>query len=313
VLHLIRRSWTVSVVALSLCALSARAQDALPPAAEPAPAQDTKVLRFSGIPNQNTSELEAKYKPLAKHLGEKLGIKVEYVPCADYPATVEGFAKGDLQLAWFGGLTGLRAREKVATAKVIACGKIDRDFKSYFIANAKSGLTKSDAFPMELKGKKFTFGSDSSTSGRLMPEHFIRKFTKQTPKEFFGAENAYSGSHDKTAKLVEAGTYDAGALDMAVYDRMVAEFKKDPTKGVDPEKCKVIWVTPSYVDYHFLAHPKLDETFGAGFTDKLTAALLAITDAELLKPLDRPQGLVAATNADFDVLKSVAKDLGLIR
>jgi phosphonate transport system substrate-binding protein len=287
-----------------------------PPLAPPAvPVAQDKVVRFTGIPTANTTDLEAKYKPLSKYLTDKLGVPFEYVPSADYNASVDGFVNGDLQLAWFGGLTGLRARQRVEGAAVIACGKIDREFKSLFVANAATGLKEAREFPLALKGKKFTFGSDSSTSGRLMPEYFIRKNTKLSPKEFFGAENHYSGGHDKTAKLVEAGTFDAGAMDFKQFEKMVAEFRKDPRseKGLDPAKVVVIWTTPTYVDYHFTAHPKLDTQFGAGFTRKLQQALVEIKDESLLKALDRPEGLIEATNADFDVLTGVAKEIGLLR
>lgn len=311
-MHVVR--WLVPSLALAaLVSPFAFARDDAPAAsAAPRPSTppaQTKTLRFTGIPTQNTTELAAKYAPLAKHLAEKLGIQVEYVPSADYNASVDAFVNGDIQLCWFGGFTGVQARDRVEGARVIACGKVDREFKSYFVANAALGLKKSDEFPMALKGKKFTFGSDKSTSGRLMPEYFIRKFTKQTPKEFFGSEMNFSGGHDKTAKLVEAGTFDAGALDFTIYDRMVKEFAKDPSKGVDPAKCQVVWVTPTYVDYNFTAHPRLEELFGNGFIEKLQAALVAISDPELLKPLERPEGLVKASNEDFDGLRGVIKEL----
>lgn len=288
------------------------------PTAALASAQDekpAKVVRFTGIPTANTADLEAKYRPLSKYLGEKLGVTFEYVPSADYNASVDAFANGDLLLAWFGGFTGVQARKKVEGAQVIACGKVDRAYKSYFIAHKSLGLAKADTFPTTLAGKKFTFGSASSTSGRLMPEYFIRKETKKTPKEFFGAENNYSGAHDKTLKLVEAGTFEAGVVDYKQYEKMVAEFQKDPKsdKGIDPDKVRIVWVTPAYVDYNFTAHPKLDEQFGAGFTQRLKAALVGIKDEALLKALDRPEGLVEATNADFEVLVNVAKECGLAR
>ena len=277
------------------------------PASTAVSGDKSKVLRFTGIPTTNTTELGDKYRPLGKYLSEKLGVEVEYVPSADYTASVEAFKNGDIQLCWFGGLTGVRARDAVKGARVIACGKIDKEFHSYFIANKNAGLEKGDTFPMALKGKKFTFGSESSTSGRLMPEYFIRKFTKQTPKEFFGTEMSFSGGHDKTAKLVEAGTFDAGAIDFSIYDKMVGEGK------LDPDLCRIIWTTPNYVDYHFCAHPVLEERFGKGFTDKLQAALIEIKDPALLAALVRPEGLIAAKNEDFDNLRALAVEIGLMR
>jgi len=278
-------------------------------AAAPTPPSggQARTFRFTGIPNDNTTELKAKYTPLAEHLSKELGVRVEYVPSADYNASVDGFKNGDLHLCWFGGLTGLQARQAVPGARVIACGKIDKRFHSYFVANRSLGLEKGDDFPAALRGKKFTFGSPGSTSGRLMPEYFIRKFAGQSPRDFFGAEMSFSGSHDKTAALVTAGTFDAGAMDYATYDRMVQEGK------LDPEVCRIVWQSPDYPDYHFCVRPDVDEQFGAGFTEKLQKTLVAIRDPALLAGMNRPEGLIPAANEDFDALKTAAVDAGVMR
>ena len=265
------------------------------------------VLRFTAIPDHNSTELRAKFDPLAAHLSAELGITVEYIPTASYPASVDAFKNGDVQLAWFGGLTGVQAREAVEGSRAIAQGKADPTFKSYFVVNASTGIEKSDAFPAGLEGKSFTFGSEASTSGRLMPEYFIRENTEKSPEEFFGSPNSYSGGHDKTAKLVEAGSFDAGALNYKTYDSMVAEGK------LDPERCRVVWVTPEYADYNWTAHPELDTTFGEGFTDKLASALVAIQDPQLLAAVDRAEGLIPATNQDFESIRQLAIELKFLR
>jgi phosphonate transport system substrate-binding protein len=299
----------LSWLALSLSALVFLPHSAA--ATNASPLQDqSKVLKFSGIPNQNSTELAEKYKPLAKYLTGKLGVQVEYVPAADYNATVDAFKNGDLQLCWFGGFTGVQARVAVEGARAICCGPRDMKFKSYFVANKSLGLEKKDEFPMELKGKNFTFGSAQSTSGRLMPEYFIRKNTKMSPKEFFGMEMAFSGGHDKTCALVGAGTYDAGVVDYTVYDKLVKE------KKVDPELVKVIWVSPEFCDYQFTAHPVLETTFGAGFTDRLQKVLISIAgdDLQLLSAMDRNEGgLIACANENFETLRKLALEIKLVR
>jgi len=265
------------------------------------------TLKFTAIPDHNSTELREKFEPLAAHLGEVLGVTVEYVPTASYPASVEAFKNGDVMLAWFGGLTGVQAREAVEGSRAIAQGKADPTFKSYFIVNSDTGIERSDEFPAALAGKSFTFGSESSTSGRLMPEYYIRENTGQSPEEFFGSPNNFSGGHDKTAVLVQAGTFDAGALNYKTYDSMVAEGK------LDPERCRIVWVTPDYADYNWTAHPDLDTTFGAGFTDRLAAALVAIEDPELLAAVDRAEGLIPASNEDFDSIRKLAIELKFLR
>jgi phosphonate transport system substrate-binding protein len=263
-------------------------------------------LKFSGIPDQNTTELAERFQPLAEHLSGELGVPVEYVPSRDYQATVELFRNGDILLGWFGGLTGVQARAAVDGSRAIAQGDTDPEYYSYFIANARTGLDRSDTFPTDIGALSFTFGSESSTSGRLMPEYFIRQATGLAPSEFFSSPIGFSGSHDRTAELVESGQYDVGVLNYLVYERRVSEGT------TDPEVARIIWQTPTYVDYHWVAHPSLEEAFGAGFTQRLQQVLIGIDDPNLLSALPRER-LIPADDQDYDQLRAVAEELGMLR
>ena len=263
-------------------------------------------LAFTAVPDQNSTELEEKFQPLARFLSRRLAVQVRYVPVRDYQASVELFKNGDVLLAWFGGLTGVQARQAVPGARAIAQGEEDRSYFAYFIAHRDTGLERSEEFPAGLAGHTFTFGSPSSTSGRLMPEHFIRQSTGLSPEEFFHSTVGFSGSHDKTAELVESGQYQAGVLNYRVYDQRVAEGR------IDPEVARVIWKTPAFADYNWTAHPRLEQDLGAGFIARLQETLLAIDDPALLSALPRTR-LVEATNADYDSIRQVALELGMLR
>jgi phosphonate transport system substrate-binding protein len=267
---------------------------------------DTLVLRFSAIPDQSKTELDDKFNALASYLSKELGVAVQYVATNDYKASVEAFKNGDILLAWFGGLTGVQARHAVTGAHAIAQGKSDPKFKTYFIVHKKTGLTRSDEFPTELANRSFAFGSESSTSGRLMPEYFIQKRTGKSPEEFFGSPPLFSGSHDKTIELVESGQIEAGAVNFKVYDQRVADGR------TDPQTCRVVWETPSYADYNFTVHPDVERQFGTGFSEKLQAVLLSIDDPELLSAFPREM-LIEASNEDFKGIEEVARELGFLR
>ncbi len=253
----------------------------------------TAVLRFSAIPDENTTGQAERFKPVADYLAKTLGVEVEFVPSATYGASVEKFENGDIQLAWFGGVSGVQARQAVEGAQALAAGKKDLAFKSYFVANSSTGMTKSNDFPAGIADMTFTYGSSGSTSGCIMPSHFIMENTGKTPKEFFQKTPlGFSGAHDKTALQVQDGTFQAGVLSYGKYESMVK------AGTIDPAKCVVIWETPPFADYNFTSHPALEKAFGEGFTDKLQKALLECKDAAVLEALGRKE-LVKVTNDLF--------------
>jgi len=265
--------------------------------------QGPPPLRFSAIPDHDTTMLRQKFDPVAAYLSDALQVPVEYVPATDYTASVEMFKNGDIGLAWFGGLTGVQARRAVEGAHAIAQGVEDPEYYSYFIANDEIGLVASDDFPMEIASHSFTFGSQSSTSGRLMPEHFIRESTGQGPAAFFDQPYGFSGAHDKTARLVASGRVDVGVLNYKTWDKLAAE-------GV-VEGASVIWKTPVYADYNFTAHPDLETVYGEGFTARLQTALVEMEREELLAAMSR-SGLIEAEDADFEAIAQIAWALEMV-
>ncbi|MFT5496278.1 MAG: phosphonate transport system substrate-binding protein [Kiritimatiellia bacterium] len=312
---MLRKTFITSIVLGLACWISgcgnnepAPTVDALtPPVAEPTPDEDAgegHILTFSAIPDQNSTDLKEKFDKIAIYLTDKLGFKVVYKASSSYEASVEEFRNGNIQLAWFGGLSGVQARHFVPGAQAIAQGKADPTFYSYFIAHKDSGLTESETFPTGIAGVPFCFGSEGSTSGRLMPQHFIEKNSGKSLPDFFGDNKpAFSGTHDNTYEWVKAGKVKAGALNYVVYNKLKAADGDDaPT---------VIWTTPTYADYNFTAHPDLEKTFGEGFTKKLQQVLVDMKDPELLSAFPR-EALIPATNEEFDGIKKVAENLGFL-
>lgn len=299
-------AWMLATLLLTVACGGDASHDEGSAAGPATPAAEKAVLHFSAIPDQNSTELEEKLAPLAAHLSEALGVTVEYVPSRDYQATVEMFKNGDVDLGWFGGLTGVQARQGVPGARAIAQGDADPDYYSYFIAHRDTGLEQGDAFPLDIADLRFTFGSESSTSGRLMPEYFLREATGKSPEEFFSEPPGFSGSHDRTVELVESGQYQAGVVNYKVYDQRVETGK------TDPEVVRVIWKTPTYADYNWSVRGDADERFGEGFTQRLQEALVAIDDPSLLAALPRER-LIPATNDEFEGIRQVAEDLDMLR
>ncbi|WP_043930735.1 putative selenate ABC transporter substrate-binding protein [Bacillus sp. EB01] len=256
-----------------------------------------QVIKIGAIPDQSATELNSNMESVAKTLSEKTGMKVEFVPSVDYAALVTAFQRGEIQLAWFGGLTGVQARNLVPEAEAIAQRPKDAEFHSVFITNDPSIKSLAD-----LKGKTFTFGSESSTSGHLMPRYYLIEEGIDPTKDFDGQPN-FSGSHDTTYKLVESGAFKAGALNVSVWETAVAE------KKVDTSKVSVFYTTPAYYDYHWTVNKMDDETKKA-----LKDALLSM-NAEDLEGLDMfaADKFVETKNENYQAIEKVAKELKIIK
>jgi phosphonate transport system substrate-binding protein len=230
-------------------------------------AQAADTLRVSAIPDEAPTELLRKFKPLGEYLEQTLGMKVEFVPVADYPAVVESLVANKLDMAWLGGFTFVQVHLKDPTATPLVQREQDAKFTSKFITANPNVKSLAD-----LKGKTFAFGSISSTSGSLMPRYFMLKDGIK-PETYF-SRVAYSGAHDATAAWVQAGKADGGVLNASVWEKLVASGK------VDTSKVKVFATTPSYYDYNWTVRGSLDPAL----KDKIKQAFL---DLDPAKPGDK--------------------------
>lgn len=279
--------------------------------APPEGATTTQPLVTGAIPDQDPEKLQRLYTKLSDYLSAELGIEVDYKPVTDYTAAVTAFKVGDLDLVWFGGLTGVQARLQVPGAEAIAQRDIDAEFHSVFIANTASGIQPfSDLSGLQtLKNHTFTFGSESSTSGRLMPQYFLQQ-AGVTLADFKG-EVGFSQNHDATIKLVEAGTFEVGVLNEQVWQ------KRTEAGEVDLSKVTVIWRTPAYYDYHWVINPAVDERYGEGFTEKVQAALLkldpAVPEHKEILDLFGATRFIETENANYSQIEAVGREIGKIQ
>ena len=265
----------------------------------------TPTLVIGGIPDQDVSLLEKRFDGVADLLAAELGIDVEYRPSVTYAALVAGFRHGDVGLAWFGGLTGVQARIADPGSEAIAQRPKDQEFRSVFIV--RSGIQAETI--EDLTGLSFTFGSESSTSGHLMPRFYLTE-AGLDPEADFDGRPSYSGSHDKTWKQVEAGAFQAGALNEAVWQRALDE------QNGDTSKVRALAISPSYFDYHWVAGSRLDARYGEGTVDKIRSFLtgLSLDDTEAAETLGlfQTDGFIESDNDNYLAIEDTARQLGLV-
>lgn len=264
-------------------------------------AHGEQVFRVSAIPDEAPTELQRKFKPLGSHLEKKLGMKVEFIPVTDYAASVESLINKRVDMVWFGGFTFIQAKVR-SNGKVVPLVQREEDekFKSVFIT-ADESIRKLE----DLKGKTFAFGSESSTSGHLMPRSFLlaAKVNPDTDMKRI----AFSGAHDATVAAVAGGKVDAGALNVSVWDKLVSTGK------VDPKAVRVFFTTPGYYDYNWTVRSDLDPAL----KKKLTEAFLSLDpkqpqDKEILD-LQRASRFIPTKAENYDEIEAAARNAGLLK
>lgn len=268
---------------------------------------DAPELVIGGIPDQDVSTLERQFGLMAEYLERETDLDVRYAPSVDYAAIVTAFGRGDIQLAWFGGLTSVQAGDANPGSEAVAQRPRDAEFHSVFIVQADLPVETLE----DLDGLSFTFGSESSTSGHLMPRFFLSEAGIDADEDFDG-DVGYSGSHDATWQLVESGAFQAGALNEAVWEDAVEEGKVDTTK------VRAFLTTPPYFDYNWRLAADIDDAYGDGTRDEIVGALLRLSadmgddEAELLD-LFQTDSFIETSNENYDAIREVAESIGIIR
>ena len=259
-----------------------------------------QVFRVTAIPDESPTELARKAGPLMQYLQARLGMKVEFTPVTDYAAAVETLVNRRVDLAWFGGFTFVQANLR-SGGKVIPLVQREEDqrLRSVFITSDPAIKTLAD-----LKGKDVSFGSPSSTSGHLMPRSFLLQAGVDPDKDF--RRVAFSGAHDATVAAVAAGKVQAGALNISVWEKFVAE------KKVDTGKVRVFYTSPPYHDYNWSVHADMP----LALREKLAAALLALSrdtaQGKQILELQRATRFVPSRAENYKGIEAAAHSAGLL-
>ena len=264
-------------------------------------ASDDKTLRVTAIPDESPTELQRKFKPLGDYLAEATGKDISFVPVTDYSAAVEALVNDKVDLAWFGGFTFVQAKLRSGDAvEPIIQRTEDEVFTSVFITSADSEIKSLS----DLKGKTFSFGSPSSTSGHLMPRSFLLKDGINPDKDM---RVSFSGAHDATAFAVAGGKVDAGALNASVWKKLVDSNK------IDTGKVNVFYTTPTYFDYNWTVRKDMDASLKTSITDAFLSLSPEDETGKQILDLQRASGFIPTSAENYTDIETAAKSAGLIK
>lgn len=196
------------------------------------PDQKSTSLNIAVIPSKNPVEQQKSLQPLAEYLAKTLGRQVSFQIAKDYQTPVNLIAEGQVQIAYLGPLAYVEAKQRNPQIQPIVA-PIDKNtgrpwYTSVIVTNSNRISDVND-----LRGKRFAFVSESSTSGYLMPLGHFKEMGIDPETDFTKVK--FSGSHAQVKADLESGEVDAIANDKPSY------LNEQKAGRFNPQQYKIIW------------------------------------------------------------------------
>ncbi|VVC82449.1 Phosphonate ABC transporter substrate-binding protein PtxB (TC 3.A.1.9.1) [Sideroxydans sp. CL21] len=253
-----------------------------------APDLDPDTLKVALLPDENASTIIKNNQPLKDYLEVTLGKKIELIVTTDYSSMIEAMRHGRIDLAYFGPLSYVLARQRSEIEPFVALkSKGSTTYQSVVIANVASGIQKIE----DIKGKDVAFGDKASTSSHLIPKSMLAEKGLDTGRDY---EEHFVGSHDAVAMAVQNGHAQAGGLSRPIFESLVER------KIIDPAKVIVVEYSKPFPQYPWVMRSNLKPEL----KDKIRSAFLNLKDPAVLKPF-KADGFEAITDKDYDVVRNL--------
>ena len=247
---------------------------------------DPDVLRVAILPDENASELIKQNKKLQLYLEDRLDKKIELVVTTDYSSMIEAMRFGRLELAYFGALSYVMAKERSeieAFAAQMKKGSIM--YHGVIIVNKESMISNI----LQIKGKTMAYGDPASTSSHLIPRAHLLTNAQLDIDDY---KAVYLGSHDAVALNVQNGNADAGGLSKKIFEHLVER------EMINLDKVQIIAISNPFPNYPWTMQSSLDPEL----KEKIKQAFYDLDDPEITKPL-KADGFMPVTDADYDVVR----------
>lgn len=253
-----------------------------------APDPDPQTLKVALLPDENASTIIKNNQGLKDYLEAQLGKKVELIVTTDYSSMIEAMRHGRLDLAYFGPLSYVLARQKSEIEPFAALKvKGSTTYQSVVIANISSGVKTIG----DIKGKNMAYGDKVSTSSHLIPKSVLAEQGLNAGRDY---EEHFVGSHDAVALAVQNGHAQAGGLSRPIFESMVER------KMVSLDKVKVLAYSKPFPQYPWTMRSNLNPEL----KDKIRNAFLNLKDPAVLKAF-KAEGFDAITDRDYDVVRNL--------
>ncbi len=259
-----------------------------------AASDDPETLKVALLPDENASTVIKNNQALKKYLEEKLGKKVDLVVTTDYSSMIEAMRHGRIDVAYFGPLSYVLAKQKSDIEPFVAVErKGSTTYQGVIVANTRAKIESLN----DIKGKNMAYGDPASTSSHLIPKSLLAQNGLEAKKDY---NEHFLGAHDTVALTVQTGKADAGGLSKTIFESLVQ-------RGViKPENVKVVAESKPFPEYPWTLRSSLKPAL----KDKIREAFLEIKDKEILKTF-KADGFAKIQDSDYDIVRDLTKVLNV--
>lgn len=255
-----------------------------------------------GLFQPDREKNDATYRPLADYLAAKLKRPVELRTVDSWEGLAKSLANGETDLALMGPWGYVLANHQ-AGAQVISTILYDGkpEYFAIMVTHPTSGINS----PADLKGRTFAFGDKGSTSGYLIPLHYLM-LQGITPEKYFS--KVVHTSHQAIETQVTQGVLDAGADYNRNRNAMIEQGL------IKAEQSKIIWTSAPLPNDAFAVSSVL--AADKAIIGQLQAALGEIAEALKTQPKLLPAhytGFVSRDNAFYKPIRDAGLATGKLQ
>jgi phosphonate transport system substrate-binding protein len=277
------KSGVVSLAVFGLGLLSGCANN-------PAPANAGKPAKLvMGVQATKPDETRAAWLPLVQDIGKKYGVPTELVT-ASQTDTVNALRDGKVDVVW---LSSSAAIDAVIDANAEAFALYynvngTNGYKGLVVTRADSGIASLD---QALSPGKYRYasGAKTSTSGYVLPQHFLFNQRNTTPEKLF--KNVIYGGHFPNLDALWAKQVDVAvnnSTDLAVFQSRTPGTK---------DGIRILWESPLVPNDVLMVRKDAPESVKATLKDIFSNyGKTASEERELLKRASGIERFVPTTN-----------------
>ncbi|QIA27862.1 phosphate/phosphite/phosphonate ABC transporter substrate-binding protein [Thermaerobacter sp. PB12/4term] len=262
--------------------------------------KDPDKLVMGFVPSQNATTLQETAEPLGKMLSDELGIPVEVFVSTNFIGLVEAMANEQVHIGFLNPFAYVIAKDRGDPVEVMfkSVRHGNDSYRAQIFVRADSGIDDVQG----LKGKKFAFVDPASTSGYLFAAHYLLKNGIDPEKDI---EAIMAGSHDGAVLSVYNGQTDGGAS----FEDARTLLKDDYPDVMD--KVKVIAYTDPIPNDTISVASWLSDDLKKRIHDAFAKIAQTEEGKKVLFDIYEIEGLTDAKDSDFDIIRNVAKDMGI--